>query len=1105
MKTITWLHLSDLHLCNPETGWESQNILDTLKKDLQKMENDYGLRPDLIFFTGDIAYGQLGNEDGKSIKSQFEEAERLFSEIRQAFTPSVSQENFFIVPGNHDVNRKKVNKYQHNGFEEELTGDYQAIEKKLSNLINKADQDWNDFAVRLSDYKQFLKEFEYNHLLEYPERLIYAVNREINGIKLGIAGFNSAWSCWQDKEKGRIWLAGHWQIQNLHNKLKSADMKIGIMHHPINWFTQVEDPNIKVELENNFTFFLHGHEHQNWIDEKSNGFTRIAAGACYGDSPQETGYNFVRLNFDKSKGENKGEVWMRKYEKDTQEWEPKKVKGSDNNGLKLIETFQNCLPEHIFEPKPEIPAPPKHKTHIKPEPLPPKKPKSENINNTPESRGIFGRGKKITEISKALKNNSIILVFGMPGIGKSVLITEVRKNCSDQLPKSTNFRVDSNTRYPDLFRQMARILGCNDEKPAAPPKLFGKIDFSPLQKYAKRSSPGFIYIEDVHNLFTDKNLINQDIDEFMAAISKFYPETRIVMESRIKPAPGIFHETSVKYFKITGLDKDSMALFFERPFIKFPNKGWILNDNEKDYVFERLGGSKKSKNFAHPLAMNLLAIVADGLKQSPVQVLNRHKDKLLKDLEDSLFTDLYDNVLGAADQHLLRICSIYRGDFPFSHIDGLNKGVKASDVFTPLVNRCLLTPDENEEWYSLHSLISELTQKRIDQDKDEFLLNHDLIASLWLSQLEISSYPNLPNSKIANEALFHLVEAGNYAKFYEISEKLLSNNVIPYLENSSRQLYAKKKFIDNEHVLELIIRLDPENHKAHRFLGQQIERIKGKGNQEALDHYWKAYKYNPTFPPYLNNLGTCLLARNTPKIFIQEVQNMDKEDYEKVMNSHNFAVYTRCLSAVGENEKASKLRMNIIESGTKNPVFYNDEADYLLKAGKYEEALLIIERAEKAGASNDFIISVKAKIFEQTGELEKASKLRMNIIESGTKDSVFYNDEADYLLKAGKYEQALLIIERAEKAGASDDFIMSVKAKILEQTGEHEKASKLRMNMIESGKTHAAFYNDEADYLLKAGKYEQAILIIERAEKAKCTDEYTVSIKAKILEKSKIF
>ncbi len=62
MSTLTWLHLSDLHACTPKSGWDADRVLETLVADLDRLQREQGLRPDLIFFTGDAAWGEFGSE-----------------------------------------------------------------------------------------------------------------------------------------------------------------------------------------------------------------------------------------------------------------------------------------------------------------------------------------------------------------------------------------------------------------------------------------------------------------------------------------------------------------------------------------------------------------------------------------------------------------------------------------------------------------------------------------------------------------------------------------------------------------------------------------------------------------------------------------------------------------------------------------------------------------------------------------------------------------------------------------------------------------------------------------------------------------------------------
>ena len=185
---------------------------------------------------------------------------------------------------------------------------------------------------RLTFYRQFLQDHDYTHLLNDPERLIYAEIREINGVKVGIGGFNSAWNCCRDNEKGKLWLGGNWQNGTIVNSLnkQKADLKLALIHHPPGWFVEQEDSKMRNQMERDFDFFLHGHEHQGWVNAGIDGHVRIASAACYERADQENGYNFVRLNLET--GET--EIWLRKFEGDGGGWIPRIIASrTTNDGL----------------------------------------------------------------------------------------------------------------------------------------------------------------------------------------------------------------------------------------------------------------------------------------------------------------------------------------------------------------------------------------------------------------------------------------------------------------------------------------------------------------------------------------------------------------------------------------------------------------------------------------------------------------------------------------------------------------------------------------------------------------------------------------------------
>src|SRR4051812_24129335 len=94
---VSWLHVSDLHACMPRTGWDSRRILKTLVEDLKKVSEKYSLRPDLVFFTGDLAFGQIGSKPGERISDQFDKGAEFLEAVRTSFSPEIRKDALFIV------------------------------------------------------------------------------------------------------------------------------------------------------------------------------------------------------------------------------------------------------------------------------------------------------------------------------------------------------------------------------------------------------------------------------------------------------------------------------------------------------------------------------------------------------------------------------------------------------------------------------------------------------------------------------------------------------------------------------------------------------------------------------------------------------------------------------------------------------------------------------------------------------------------------------------------------------------------------------------------------------------------------------------------------
>ncbi|NJL27691.1 MAG: SUMF1/EgtB/PvdO family nonheme iron enzyme [Thermoanaerobaculia bacterium] len=365
MSKVSWLHLSDLHACNPRTGWDAARVTKTLVEDLRGLQKKHGLRPDLVFFTGDAAFGAIGSEREQTIAGQLEAFGKFLEAVRTAFEPAIAIENVFLVPGNHDIDRGAAAEDQM-----EWLDNRKAIEP-VQKMIHEGNRQWRRYMERLADYRRFLETQGFTHLLADPERLIYAAVREIRGLRVGIAGFNTAWSCCRNGERGRLWMAGKWQQEVLQAQLGAADFSLALLHHPPDWLGEYETPAFGRQLEQGFRFLLHGHEHRAWVLATQEGYSVIAAGACYESSDSEhNGYNLVRLDAEKGCGE----VWLRCFDTAGRKWIPKIVADkTDERGVwalrQLAWLVGGSAPEALPTKPTQLPEPPPAKVAV-PRPAP---------------------------------------------------------------------------------------------------------------------------------------------------------------------------------------------------------------------------------------------------------------------------------------------------------------------------------------------------------------------------------------------------------------------------------------------------------------------------------------------------------------------------------------------------------------------------------------------------------------------------------------------------------------------------------------------------------------------------------------------------------------
>jgi len=307
MKYLKAIHLSDLHL-DPDHAHDQQYVLDALFKDIKKIAAEEQ-KIDFIFFTGDlVAKGKYSDTTTSYVK-------KIFIDPLLAAS-GVPPELLFITPGNHDVNQKKADK-----FLEPIYDSYTKHDEVNALLadIDSRPLFWNqlrDFNESLSEYGQAIP------VLKNDLYRAYSIN--VRDIKVGIACINSAWRSSGkpgNHDYGNL-LVGERQAEDLYKSILDAEIKIGLIHHPLEWLTPFDRPPVQRALYRNLNALLHGHNHTSDAISVATSAGQVFisnAGCLYQSRSYFNGYSVLNLEIDNA--QYKWTVSVREYFEERQEFD----------------------------------------------------------------------------------------------------------------------------------------------------------------------------------------------------------------------------------------------------------------------------------------------------------------------------------------------------------------------------------------------------------------------------------------------------------------------------------------------------------------------------------------------------------------------------------------------------------------------------------------------------------------------------------------------------------------------------------------------------------------------------------------------------------------
>lgn len=295
MERIGILHLSDIHLCE-ENEKEIVQLLDKLNCDIDVVCQSEKFKIQAICLTGDLI--NKGSENASAFAS-FERA--FLMPLLNKF--HLDSNSVFIVPGNHEVDISKIDRFTEAGLVSQLTS-----EETVKDLTRGQSQ---SALERLSYFKEIQQKYCTAKLV-HEDVFCRCYQKSIDRVPFGFACLNSSWrsSGKGSDERGNM-ILGACQVEQAIHALENAKVKVCLLHHPLDWLTEWDKYDIE-KLLCNFDFILNGHIHT--LDTKSiiayHGQSIVStSGRFYPSEDYYNGYSIIAIDPDTYNGG----VFLRQY------------------------------------------------------------------------------------------------------------------------------------------------------------------------------------------------------------------------------------------------------------------------------------------------------------------------------------------------------------------------------------------------------------------------------------------------------------------------------------------------------------------------------------------------------------------------------------------------------------------------------------------------------------------------------------------------------------------------------------------------------------------------------------------------------------------------
>lgn len=285
--SLTWIHLSDLHFGHGRDGktrFDQEAVTKAIIDDVLRMAGELG-PPDVVFLTGDIAFSASPGE--------YTNASTWLGSLLDAL--HIGPERLLMVPGNHDVNRKKVSEGTSPAMHDSLRKGHETVYDLFKDKAKMA-----AIWPKLAAYQQFAKKLVSTTITPAKPYWTRQLENGLGPVK--VIGLTTVLLSFDNEDAPENLELGLTQLQEAIKESESEKdepLLLVLQHHPPQWLQDCDQLRADLERVPNILFCGHVHKPQGAIRtsfDSGSGIELVAgAGHKDADDPGEHAYAWGRL------------------------------------------------------------------------------------------------------------------------------------------------------------------------------------------------------------------------------------------------------------------------------------------------------------------------------------------------------------------------------------------------------------------------------------------------------------------------------------------------------------------------------------------------------------------------------------------------------------------------------------------------------------------------------------------------------------------------------------------------------------------------------------------------------------------------------------------